>query len=226
MRIGNEFDELTSLLSEAIAQAKRLMNRFKIAPRTKRHKSFAQIVLCELVRKAESVEAMANAKAYSGVNIVVRAAFENYVDLLNLLKYPNHYPDYMTYLSFEQNRSYLQAMLDSPSSPFAKSISHFSVTTYGEPLGITLANTKKDLDAIRQALPSQFLEKRRKSSTPKVNTSTKLRFKVAERENEYDGAYKLLSYHTHGALAVLLDGIRKGNELQWPPAETAIVFLA
>lgn len=212
-----EFDELAALIPKAVAASKKLLNDFTVAPTTTNEKLFALIVLCELVRKAESVSAMATARAYSGINIVLRAAIENYVDLVNLIAYPQHYPDYMVYLSLNQQRSSLQAMLDNPSSPFAQSIATQSTAMYGHSVEQALAMIKTQLEAGGKNLPRQFRE--RGDKTRKVDTREKLRFDLAGKNNEYDAVYRLLSNHVHGRLAVMLDGIRHEDTVRWPPRE-------
>ena len=125
-----EFDQITAVLSKVIREARRLLERFKVAPKTKRYKLFALIVLNELVRKCESVEAMARASAYSGINVVTRAAFENYADLLNLFKYKDAYPDYMLWAACNQDRSFLQAITEKPTE-FAQSFELGAKTSLG-----------------------------------------------------------------------------------------------
>jgi Family of unknown function (DUF5677) len=211
-RSGTGFEALTTVLSTAIAASKRLLLEFhfKQASFQKQH---VLIVFYALIRKAESIEAMAIAKKPSGISIVVRSALENYIDFLNLLRYGDHYAQYFQYLADEQDRSYFQWMIDNPESDYSQSAAKHSLSTMNQPMESHLAEIRERMASTRSRLPERFLTRRG------VNTSTMFRFQLAERDNEYGGVYKFLSHHTHGVIGPLLEGIVEGDELQWPPIE-------
>ena len=209
----DEFDEIAAVLSNVIRESKRLLTRFKVAPRTKRYKLFALIVLNELFRKCESVEAMAHASAYSGINVVTRAAFENYADLLNLFKYKDAYPDYMLWAACNQDRSFLQPITEKPTE-FAQSFELGAKTSLGRTPSEMLAETLQQMDAIEQVLPAAF-----KDRNGKVQKRDILRFELAGKVDEYNSLYRHLSHGAHGRVGAMLEGIMHGDEIQWPPTD-------
>lgn len=208
-----DFDQFTAVLSRAIAEAQRLLPRLKVTPETKKYELFALIVLNELVRKCESVEAMAHASAYSGIDVVTRAAFENYADLLNLFKYKDAYPDYMVWASCNQQRSFLQPIIEEPTE-FAKSYETDAKALFGQTPREMLAYMKQQMDAIEQTLPATFKDK-----NGKVQNRGKLRFELANKVNEYNVFYRHLSSPAHGRLSAMIEGIMHSDAIQWPPAE-------
>lgn len=207
------FDQFTPVLSSAITEAQRLLQGFKVAPRTKNYKLFALIVLNELVRKCESVKVMAHANAFSGINILTRAAFENYADLLNLFKYKDAYPEYMIWASFNQQRSFLQPITEEPTK-FAKSYETGAKASFGQTPSEMLASMKQHMDEIEQALPDAFKDK-----NGKIPRRDMLRFELANKVHEYNILYRHLSGAAHGRLSAMIEGIMHSDAIQWPPAE-------
>ena len=211
---ADEFEKIVVVLSKTIYESRRLLKKFKVAPRTKRFKLFALIVLNELVRKSESVEAMAKAKAYSGINAVTRASFESYADLLNLLKHQEDYADYMVYMSFNQQRTLLQPVTANADSKFAKSFEVGAKESLGTSPDEMLAATREQMDDIQQALPDVYKDRK-----GKVITQDKFKFKLSDQLDEYDALYRHLSSSSHGRVSAMVEGIMHGDAIQWPPSE-------
>lgn len=210
----DNFDQFVAVLSKAIAEARRLLFSFKVAPRTKQYKLFALIVLNELVRKCESVEAMAKARAYAGINAVVRAAFESYADLINVLKYKGDYVNYMVWASFNQGRSRLEPMTAAKPSKFAEPFGVAMKETLGQTPVELLADTRRNMDAIAQLLPARFKDK-----NGKVQKRDVLRFELADKVDEYDVLYRHLSSGAHGRISAVVEGIVHGDTIRWPPSD-------
>ncbi len=211
----NEFDKLAALLTKAIGQSKRLLKQFKIAPRTKLNKRFALIVLNEIIRKSESVEAMARAAAFSGINIVTRAAFENHMDLLNLFKYKDDYPNYMIYASFNQQRSFLQPVATAEvDSEFVNSFEDGAKRTAGQSPKEMLVWTRKQMAEIEDGLPDTF-----KDRNEGVITRDIFKFQLADKMSDYNIGYRHLSSSAHGRLSAMLEGVMDGEDIQWPPTD-------
>jgi len=159
---------------------------------------------------------MARASAYSGINVVTRAAFENYADLLNLFKYQDTYPDYMVWATFNQHRSFLQSITEKPTK-FAQAFETSAKESFRSTPSKMLANTKQQMDAKEQALPATFKDK-----NGKVQKRDMLRFELADKVDEYNALYRHLSGGAHGRLSAMLEGIMHGNAIHWPPADPVI----
>jgi hypothetical protein len=223
-------DELRSrlgeLLNEAIMATKRLLHEFKIAPRTPPEKLFVLLVCYDLLRKAQSVEAMTRAKAYAGVNVVLRSAMENYIDVLNLLSHRERYADYLAYLTLEGQRAYHAAMLADPESPFGGHLRNGEIAGYDMPLKEALAKVERDLEERAKQLPRNYHHKKKNGAPGAVITTVKWRFELANRTSWYEGVYRLLSYGTHARLPVMFEGVREDNCIVWPPREPSGVSSA
>lgn len=211
----DNFDEFVAVLSKAIAEARRLLLSFKVVPRTREYKLFALIVLNELVRKCESVDAMAEAGAYGGINVVVRAAFENYADLINIFKYKSDYVNYMIWASFNQGRSRLEPMTAANPSRFVEPFKVAAKETVGKTPGEMLADTRRNMEFVAQVLPARFKDK-----NGKVQKRDVLRFELADKVDEYDILYRHLSSGAHGRVSAMVEGIMHGDAIHWPPSDS------
>lgn len=207
----DEFETHIDMISEVIGQAHRLFDRLKIAPNSKNKKRFALITLNEVVRKCESVVAMARANAWAGVVVVARSAFESYADLLNCLSLGDDYADYMTWMSFKQQRSLFQTISESPDSKYLQSINKFLITKGGGVKKV-IAETSQQLDELANKLPDNFKDKR-----GCVIARDQFRFEIAGLTDEYNALYRRLSASSHGRISDMLDGIMVGDEIHWPP---------
>jgi len=101
MAISSNFDdrEFNKILSQAVDAVKDFVNGISIRPGTSERKRLALLVLNNMVGKSDSVLTLAEAGKGAGIDVIVRSAFENQFDLINLFKYPKEYPAYMFYPS-------------------------------------------------------------------------------------------------------------------------------
>jgi hypothetical protein len=211
-----QFDAIAVVLSNAIAATKELLHRrLRIAPRTKRHKIFALIALNHLMRQCESVAAMVSARAFAGINVTVRAAFETYADLLNLLKHEDSYPDYMSWASFKQQETLLRGFVD-PSSPYAEAFDRDSrAYMRGVSSRSLLEETCRELEETAKRLPSLYRTKK-----GEIHDRDKFKFELAGKVHEYNALYRHLSGGAHGRISAMGDGIFESKEgIDWPPRE-------
>lgn len=209
----DEFEAHIDMLSEVIGQAHRLFDRFKIALNSKNKKLFALITLNEIVRKCESVVAMAEAGSWAGIVVVTRSAFESYADLLNCLSFGDDYADYMTWMSFKQQRSLFRTIGDNPDSRYHQSIDTL-LKTKGRGVQKVVAETIQQLDELAKNLPDRFKDK-----NGHVIGRNQFRFELAGKADEYNALYRRLSASAHGRLSDMLDGIMVGDDIHWPPAK-------
>jgi len=209
----DEFEAHIDMLSEVIEQAHRLFDRLKIAPNSKNKKLFALITLNEMVRKCESVVAMARANAWAGVVVVTRSAFESYADLLNCLSFGDDYADYMAWMSFKQQRSFFQTISSTPDSKYHQSINKYLITKGGGVKKVA-ADTNRQLDELANKLPDNFKDKR-----GSVIGRDQFRFEIAGLTDEYNALYRRLSASSHGRISDMLDGIMVGDDIHWPPVK-------
>lgn len=209
----DEFDAHIDLLSAVIGQARRLFNCFRIAPRTTNKKLFALIILNEMVRKCESVEAMARASTWAGIVAVTRSAFESYADLVNCLAIGDDYADYMSWMSLKQQRTFFQTGSEYPNSRYFPAI-EATLKAKGRTMKTVIAETDQQMDKIARRLPDRFKDKNRK-----VIRRDQFRFELAGKIDQYNMLYRRLSASTHGRVSDMLEGIMVGNEFQWPPGK-------
>ena len=209
-----QFDAHAEILSKIIGQAKKLIQSFKVAPQTKNKKIFALIILNEIISKCESVEAMARANTWSGINTVTRSALESYADLLNVLTYGDDYADYMSWMSLNQQRSTFQAIVSNPASKYAKILEAGLKVTQGRTPTDILAETKRQMGAAEQRLTDKF-----KNKNGGVRNRDIFRFELADKVDEYDMLYRRLSASAHGRVSDMLNGIMHGNKIRWPPTD-------
>ena len=208
-----EFEAHIDMLSEVIGQAHRLFDRFKIAPNSKNKKIFALISLNEILRKCESVVAMARADSWAGIVVVGRSAFESYADLLNCLSFGDDYADYMVWMSLKQQRSLFQTIGDNPDSIYHQSIDTL-LKTKGRGVKKVTAETNQQLDELAKNLPDIFKDK-----NGDVIGRGQFRFELAAKADEYDALYRRLSASAHGRVSDMLDGIMVGDDIHWPPCK-------
>lgn len=209
----DEFDAHIEMLSKAIRQARRLFNQFKIAPRTENKKLYALITLNEIVRKCESVEAMARADAWAGIGSVTRSAYESYADLRNCVTFGNDYANYMTWMSLKQQLSMFQTVGANQDSGYFQGIEAY-LKTKGQTMQQVCRETKKQMEEIAAMLPKRF-----KDRNGKVIGRDSFRFELAGQRKEYDALYRRLSAGAHGRISDMLDGILVNNDFQWPPGK-------
>jgi hypothetical protein len=218
-REPKDFDTLAKLLPELIAAVTRLLYKdFKLAPRQKRYKTFALIVLNDLMRKSESVAAMVAAGAYAGVNVVARSAFETYADLVNLFKHSGTYPEYMLWMSHGQQKTVLESLVN-PDSPYADAFAADARAYGGPPPKELLAHIVSERDAIAVALPDIY-----KTSVGDVRDRDIFRFELAGLRHEYGALYRQLSGGAHDRVSSMGEGIFPPAEdgLQWPPSKSLV----
>ena len=208
-----EFEAHIDMLSEIIGQAHRLFDRFKIAPSSKNKKIFALITLNEIVRKCESVVAMARSNSWAGVVVMARSAFESYADLLNCLSFGDEYADYMVWMSLKQQRSFFQTLGGNPDSKYHQSIDTV-LKTKGGGVNEVIAETNQQLDELADRLPDRFKDK-----NGRVIDRGQFRFELAEKVDEYDALYRRLSASAHGRISDMLDGIMVDDDIHWPPSK-------
>ena len=211
---NEQFAQLVDLLDRSIRQSQRLLHDFAVVRRTRRYKIFALILLNEISRKSEAVHAMARARSYSGINLVARGAMENYVDLINVFRLPDSYPDFLNWADHNQERTWLQALLERSESDFAKKYTA-DLRRFGQKSpGQFLASIVGTMTVLEGKLPAQY-----KDQNGKVIRRDILRFRLADKGFEYDVLYRHLSNAAHGRVSSMLEGIAKGEDIQWPPSK-------
>ena len=211
-----EFDRILKVLDRAIRETRTLLKRFKVAPRTKRHKLFALMVLNEIVRKGDSVVAMANVRSDAGINTIARAALENFADFKNLFKHGDEYTHYMVWAAANQLRSFLQPMTDK-SSDFATSFEKRAKRSMGLSAGELLTHSIDQMQTAEDILSAKF-----KNKDGKVQRRDLLRFELAGLVGEYNALYRHLSVSAHGRIFGMVDGVLDGEDINWPPSEPVI----
>jgi len=213
MEENSEFYKILSVLKGAIREAKRLQRHFKVAQQTKRQKLFALMVLNELVRKCESIVAMAESEKDAGIDTVTRAAFENYADFKNLFLHGDDYCEYMIWAASNQQRSFLQPMFEEE-SVFSISFEKSARKARGMSAEQLMDDTKKIMQKTERDLPAKF-----KTKKGKVQRRDMLKFELAGLEGEYNILYRHLSASSHGRIFGMVDGIFDGEEVKWPPSK-------
>jgi hypothetical protein len=203
----DQFDALAVLLTDAIAATKSLLHvQLNIRPRTKRYKLFALIATNHLMQKCESIAAMTGAKAYAGINVVARSAFETYADVLNLFKHKDTYPDYMSWASFKQQDTLFRLGFGD-SSPYAEQLERDSVASMGVTRAAIVAENVRQLAETEARLPALY-----RNSKGKVEDRDLFKFELADRVEEYNALFRHLSGSTHGRISAMGDGIFDSDE--------------
>lgn len=220
--------DLLENLTNAISAAKALIHDIKVVTGTSRLKRVSMILFNNLAEKADSVRVLVAAGNGVGLELITRSAFETYLDIINLYLHRPQYEHYLLYMSAEQQRKSLQAIVNYPDSPFSKSIADHTVQEVGLTVDQMLAGTDAELQLHKAKLSKTYMDGKRKASDPqaKVNTSVQLRSELAGRQNEYESIYRMLSRSTHSDIAFMLRGIIKGRNFVWPPNQTKPSILA
>jgi hypothetical protein len=214
-----ELDDILPLLERTVSATKKLCEGTQIAPRSKHEKLYVLITLYEIARKGDSVVALAQARADSGIPIVVRAAFENYVDIVNLLRHKATYVAYMQYLSWRQQRSLFQSALDNPESSFSKSLVKIGLDEHETAIEPMIQKIDAEMADEKRRLAPEYMQKNRKPTDPsaKVETSEKHRFVLSGNADAYDFVYRHLSASVHGRMTAMLRGVVSDEGIVWPP---------
>lgn len=179
----------------------------------KDEKLFALVILNEIVRKCESVVAMARAGSWAGINVVTRSAFESYADLVNCLSLGEDYVNYMTWMSFKQQQSFLQSINHTPDSRYHKSIDSV-LNAKGRGIEDVVTETKQQIEDLASDLPDRFKDK-----NGDVIRRDQFRIEIADIIDEYNALYRRLSASAHGRLSDMIDRIMVGDDIQWPPSK-------
>ncbi len=215
MRQSDELKQRLAVLKGAIAQARRLLRQLKLVRRSKPVKAYCLLVLNDLTRKCESIVAMAENKSQRGIDIVARSCLESYVDLINLFQFGDEYTVYMQWRSNRQQISSTQ--------PFVQRRSKISDTyekqaqqMFGKSLAGELEDIKSETALLEQKMASRYRDR-----NGKVQRRDRLRFELAQRDEEYDSVYRTLSFAVHGNVAGMLEGIADRGTVHWPPREPA-----
>lgn len=211
---NDAFAQLVQLLERSIGKSHELLHDFSVVRRTRRYKIFALILMNEICRKSEGVHAMARSATYSGINLVVRGALENYVDLVNVFRDREGYPDYMVWSSYNQERSWLRALANHSHTHFARQFGS-DAERYGlKSPNEMLAAAQETLRILEDKLQASY-----KDRNGKVVRSEVLRFRLADKGLEYDILYRHLSRSAHGRVDSMLEGIATGHDVRWPPSD-------
>lgn len=210
----DEFDGIIERLSKTIVAGRRLLDQFKVAPRTKNKKLFLLVTLNELIRKSESVIAMARDYAWAGVGTVVRSGFETYADIHNLTRHGEDYVNYMIWMSFNQQLSSFKGFTKFPESGYAAAFEAGLRANRGVSIEHLIQQTEAEMDFYASKLPDAY-----KTRRGAVHSRGRFIFELAGIEAEYEIIYRRLSGSAHGRVSDIVDGISVGDEIKWPPAK-------
>jgi len=219
----DQHSDFSTILGGLVKESRLMLDSFQIVSRTSGLKLTGLVLLNEIVRKAESVHHLFDSKNYAGIEIIVRSALENYVDVENLFRYPDTYIYYMQFLSLEHQRKSLQSAVNNPSSPFSQSLSELAPAEMGAPLGEMLSRTKNELEDVKTLLTRQYIKGKRRASESgaTVDTRARHRFVLSDSVDEYEAMYGALSAAVHGRISSMLNGVVLGERIVWPPEEAA-----
>lgn len=209
------------ILKQSIKAARNLIDSLTVVQRTQPHKRFVLIILHDLVKKAEAVQILAEANHCQGMELIVRTAFENTLDIINVYQYPNEYPSYLLYNSILQQRKGLQAALDYPDSPFSKTLIDGAPKKLGMTVEEMKAQINSDLDEMRGSLNRRFMKGQREPSAPRAQVATRTEDKAnwAGKSDQYNSIYRLYSRSAHSDIGPMFNAVFKGKELTWPPRD-------
>jgi len=211
-----------AILRDTIGAAQHLLQSTNIVVRTTPQKRLALLVFHDLTKKADAVHELAAAGKSAGLEIIARSAFENFVDLLNLYRHPDHYPGYLLYLLAEGQRKGLQALVNNPDSPYSRSIRDQAPKTLGLTIEQMLEDVKLEKKQYERKLTAQFRvsNKKKKVTQRNVDTTVKLRAKLAGKSHEYESMYRMYSRPAHADIGSMLSSVIRGDEFVWPPIDT------
>lgn len=215
MNQSDEFKRRLAFLKSATAQARRLLRELKMARRSKPVKRYTLLVLNDLTRKCESIVAMAESKSRRGIDVVARSCFESYVDIINLFQFGD---EYTVYMEWRSNRQQLSSM-----QPFVRrrsKISDFYERQAQQLFGKNLASVVEDIKS-EMAILEKKMASRYKDRNGNVQRRDRLRFELAQHDEEYDQVYRTLSFAVHSNVAGMLEGIADRGTVTWPPGEPA-----
>ena len=210
-----------AILRQAINASRNLINSVNVVPGTSRQKRLALLVFHDLAQKCDAIHTLcANGNAV-GPEIIGRSAFENFVDLTNIYRHPDLYVDYLLYVSADQQRRALQAILNTPESPYSRSIIDAAPTELGLTVQQMLDATKSELQDHKALLTTQYRRPNKKIPVKQrnVETSTRHRSRMAGMLHEYDSLYRLYSRPAHGDIGSMLGSFISGNNFVWPPLD-------
>lgn len=215
------FNQQLAILNTAVREAGKLADSAKVVQRTKAQKRLGLTVYCNLTAKAESIHTLAQSGKYAGMEIIARSLYENYADLVNIYRYPQNYVDYMFYLSAEQQRSALQAILNFPDSQYSQTILKNAPSQVGLTVEQMLTASKAELQEHARKLTAQYRvpNKNRKPKDRRVDTRVSRRFELAGLNDEYQAIYKMFSKSIHSDIGSMLSAVIQGDDFIWPPAK-------
>lgn len=218
---ATHFNQQLAILKSVVREAGKLADSAKVVQRTKAQKRLGLTVFCNLIAKADSIHTLAEAGKYAGLEIVARSLYENYADLVNIYRYPHNYVDYMFYLSAEQQRSTLQAILNFPESQYSQTILKSAPSRVGLTVEQMLAASKAEKQEHAKSLTAQYRipNKNRKPKERSVDTRVSRRFELAGLNDEYQAIYKMFSKSIHSDIGSMLSAVVQGDDFIWPPAK-------
>ena len=210
---------LTELLRASVNVGHCFVKHVKITPRSKDQKRMSMLIYNNLIQKGDSVLALVDAEKAVGIEVIARSAFENYIDLINLLKHRPEYLDYLKYVSSTHQERGIKNLLKNQHSALAVS----NIRGLSEQHGITV---EQSLDMVREEklefrarLSRTYTVGNKPISVPnsQVNTTVRLRSELAGQLEKYETVYGILSRSTHSDFLSMLKGVSKGGGYTWPP---------
>ena len=210
---------LTGLLRTSVKVGYRFVKHIKITPGSNDQKRMSMLIYNNLIQKGDSVLTLVDAKKAVGMEVIARSAFENYIDLINLFKHRPDYLRYVRYMSSDQQERSIQNLIKNRQSPFSTSI----IRSMPERIGITIEQSlemvREEKAEFRSGLSRVYTDGNKPISEPRarVNTSVRLRSELAEKLDEYESLYRVLSRSTHSDFVSMLKGVFKGGGYVWPP---------
>lgn len=214
----NHFAAEIDIVSRTIPHARSLLRSFDVEPESA--ELVPLVTLDEIVRKCQSIVAMARPDAWTGIVPVARSVFESYADLCNLIVLGHEYSVYMFWLSQDQLHRFFSGINANPSSQeYANVEAYFR--SKSRSVDWALKETARQKRETDDRLSSRF-----KTKSGYVREGVSFRFGLAGLEDEYNSVYRLLCGGTHGNLSDISGGIFDSGEFQWPPGPEAPPLLA
>ncbi len=211
-----------------IVEARKLVQGVKVTRQTSPQKQLSMLTLNSLLERADSTSALAHAGEPAGIEDVARGAFENYIDLKNLHRYPKEYPKYMMYLSEKQTLSGLRAIRTNPDKAYAKKIIEGLPVHIDMTVDQAYELSHSDVAMFRSQLTRNYFRKGRHHSDPNaaVIESVYFRAKLADEIDIYRSAYKILSSHSHGNVSSMLGSVVRDMKIGWPPEKRMVSIMS
>lgn len=210
---------LTELLRSSINISNRFINHIDVTPRTKPQKRMSMLMYNNLVQKGESILTLVDGEKAVGIEVIVRSAFENYIDIINLFRHRPQYLQYVFYMSSTQQVRGIESMIENRQSPFSRSV----IDNMPRELGITIEQAlemaKEEKQLHKTQLSKLYTDGNKPVSAPRsrVNTSMKLRSELAGKLDLYESMYRVFSRSTHADVMGMLKGVVNEQGFVWPP---------